>query len=434
MQHLSAAFQQLLLVAFIAFRHMDHADNAVQWCADIMAHPAQKRRLGGIGPPGLLGAQPQLFLIFKFLLLFGNNISADIQNIGRGTVRAAAFHDISCQPPVAVHIPEFIHKGVRIPHPLCQRIRRKEFTHFGLHGRLREGEQQVVDHIVKKPGLPRNFAKQFIADNHIVPPCLHIAVDDHGVKRRQRRYDFGACRHIFQCRCQHLRAAQIFAHTAQVSAYIREKVNGYFIVTLARVIYADKALQAAACKDRNRNQGMNALHLQDLVFLRRGGFGFFQIIYNDRFLFIKLFHPCGQKCDRNILQTVNFRPHIFGAPFVCVIHAVMQVICPVENIDPVCSCIFPDGLQDLLDDLGQVILALRVVHAGNLVQDPVHTLQLDLIVDFAVLCRFSPHDFLLRLFYFSGFRSGSVPARPNCSGTIGKGAGCQEAIQGAVSS
>ena len=97
--HLAAALGLLSHIVREMLRDSDHALNAVDRCADIVAHAAQEIRLGNVGAACLLGGREQLLLVLEFDLLLLVDLADNVQNVRHPAGFIAFFDDKSSQMP-----------------------------------------------------------------------------------------------------------------------------------------------------------------------------------------------------------------------------------------------------------------------------------------------------------------------------------------------
>ena len=175
-------------------------------------------------------------------------------------------------------------------------------------------------------------------------------------------------------------------------AHVGQQMQRKFVLALARVVHADDPAQLALGVDGYRNHRVYVLRLQYGAFHRVGGADIRNIFDDDRLFSAETRHPVGRKVDGQRLKIFNLCGHARGAPFVGVAHGGVGFVRPVKEVHAVGAGVFADGLQQRHNGDGEFLLAFRLIHTGNFVQDLVHTLQLDLCKGFAVLRGFCPHD------------------------------------------
>ena len=148
---------------------------------------------------------------------------------------------------------------------------------------------------------------------------------------------------------KHPEHTQIVQCTGKMSAYIGKKRYGNTWISQIRIIQTDKTAQLRICKQRQSQQRINILNLQDVIFRRHGFAYFLQLMDNYGFSAEKLLMPHRHTGNRNMNQIVNLRDDPFPAPFKGITVIVLFFGYQFKNIDPVCICIFTDILKQCRD-------------------------------------------------------------------------------------
>ena len=197
--NLLLALRQFLRVVLALVSDVQHADDAIQRRADVMAHAAQEIRLREIRPLRFYRDGAKTSLQVQLMLFLLCEIARHIEHRFHFAILVAALHDEASHVPAARRILVLQDDGLLMLQPRGQGMKIQKFPHglpmLGRHEIL----QHLFHHIIEDAGLAHRLCHKLRPFQKLIGMVLHVGDEDGAVHRSQGVHDLPVPRHFIQC-------------------------------------------------------------------------------------------------------------------------------------------------------------------------------------------------------------------------------------------